>query len=151
MFKGLKNRLQDEANRLKENLQVLGDGVVMPPTTSIPPDSVSLDDTSDNESITSNHVESPETKEKIRQIEQKLAKEWKARLDKCESEWSQRADKIREEFTLKLAEHKQKSHEALEQKDVELCSWIAKYHQANKETEGKKGGSEVSLGWFFEC
>lgn len=67
----------------------------------------------------------------MKHVENKLSKEWKARLDQCESEWSQRAEKIREELTLKLAEHKQKSHEALEQKDVELCSWIAKYHDVS--------------------
>lgn len=67
----------------------------------------------------------------MKAVEQRLSKEWKARLDQQESEWTKRLQKAQEEASIKVAEHKAQSHEALNQKDSELCSWIAKYHEVS--------------------
>jgi hypothetical protein len=67
----------------------------------------------------------------VKAVEQRLSKEWKARLDQQESEWTKRLQKAQEEASIKVAEHKAQSHEALNQKDSELCSWIAKYHEVS--------------------
>lgn len=65
----------------------------------------------------------------MKAVEQRLSKEWKAKIDKLESEWSQRLTKAQDDASVKVAECKSQSHKALDQKDSELCSWIAKYHE----------------------
>jgi hypothetical protein len=68
----------------------------------------------------------------VKAIEQKLSKQWKARLDQQESEWQQRMTKVQKDAEVKVAEHKAQSHEELNKKDTELCNWIAKCHEVGR-------------------
>jgi hypothetical protein len=111
---------------------MLGEGISPNASTStISADLVSLDDNEEPH----DKLSQTEIDEKVKAVEQRLSKEWKARLDKLDAEWTQRLTKAQEDAVIKVAECKAKSHEAMNQKDSELCSWIAKFHEANRKAE----------------